>query len=178
MSKLTDKIKTALDESRMLILGTQIFLGFQYRAVFEKGFEALPRSSQQLKLAALGVMLVAVALLMWPGAYHRIVRAGNDATDVHDFTSAVMDIALLPITIVFALEFYVLSARVWGMAGGVVAGATMGAIALFFGTAWELWVFEGNNQPAQEKHQIKRTRRKWRRHRLTPRLTRCLPKRA
>jgi hypothetical protein len=30
--KLNDKIKTALDESRMLILGTQILMGFLVRA--------------------------------------------------------------------------------------------------------------------------------------------------
>jgi len=53
MAKLNQKIKTALDESRMLILGTQIFLGFQYRAIFEKTFEKLPPTSQYFKLAAL-----------------------------------------------------------------------------------------------------------------------------
>ena len=35
MTKLNEKIKAALDESRMLILGTQILLGFQFRGVFE-----------------------------------------------------------------------------------------------------------------------------------------------
>ncbi|MDQ6651810.1 MAG: DUF6328 family protein [Acidobacteriota bacterium] len=132
MTKLSDKIKTALDESRMLILGTQILLGFQYRAVFEKGFDALPRVSQYLKLVGLGVLLLAVALLMWPGAYHRIVREGNDSTDVHDFTSTVMDVALLPITVALGLDFYVLTGKLWGAAGGLVVGAIMGAIALFF----------------------------------------------
>jgi uncharacterized protein DUF6328 len=132
MTKLSDKIKTALDESRMLILGTQVLLGFQYRAVFEKGFDALPRVSQYLKLAALGILLLAVALLMWPGAYHRIVREGNDATDVHDFTTNVMYVALLPIAMALALDFYVLSAKVWGTVGGLVVAVGIGAIALFF----------------------------------------------
>jgi hypothetical protein len=32
--KLAQKIKIALDETRMLVLGVQILLGFQFRGVF------------------------------------------------------------------------------------------------------------------------------------------------
>lgn len=76
--KLTDKIKTGLDESRMLVIGMQILLGFQYRGVFEPGFQPLPTVSQYLKLAGLAVLLIAICLIMWPSAYHRIVYQGND----------------------------------------------------------------------------------------------------
>ena len=48
MTALREKIKTALDESRMLILGAQIFLGFHFRAVFEPGFQKLSKSQQYL----------------------------------------------------------------------------------------------------------------------------------
>jgi len=130
MTSLSDKIKTALDESRMLILGTQILLGFQYRAFFERGFEALPRSSQYLKLIGLLVLLLAIVLIMWPSAYHRIVRKGNDAEDVHDFASMVMNVALLPVASVLALDFYVLSGKVWGARGGIMMAAAIGAIAV------------------------------------------------
>jgi hypothetical protein len=33
------KIRHALNEARILILGTQVLIGFQYRAVLEPGFE-------------------------------------------------------------------------------------------------------------------------------------------
>ena len=78
MTKLKDKIKNALDESRMLILGAQILLGFQYRAVLVKQFEFLPLYSQYLQLVALVILLGAIALIMAPGAYHRIVYKGDD----------------------------------------------------------------------------------------------------
>ncbi len=132
MTKLSDKIKTALDESRMLILGTQILLGFQYRAFFEKGFEEIPRVSRYLKLAGLAVLLLAVALIMWPSAYHRIVWKGNDAEDVHEFATRVMDVALLPVAIALTLDFYVLTAKVWGVRGGILMAGVIGAIALLF----------------------------------------------
>ena len=43
-----------LAEGRMLILGAQVPLGFQFRSVFEKGFEKLPESAQYLKLTSPG----------------------------------------------------------------------------------------------------------------------------
>jgi hypothetical protein len=66
MASLQDKIKVALDESRMLILGSQVLLGFQYRAVMEPGFAKLSLGSQYLKLFALVLMLIVMALLMAP----------------------------------------------------------------------------------------------------------------
>jgi Family of unknown function (DUF6328) len=130
MTKLKDKIRTALDESRMLILGTQILLGFQFRGVFDKGFSHLPSTSQNLHLASLGILLIAIALIMWPGAYHRIVREGEDFTDVHDFTTRVMDIALFPFVVALTLEFYLITAKVLGMSGGIAFGSAAGATAL------------------------------------------------
>jgi Family of unknown function (DUF6328) len=132
MTKLSDKIKTALDESRMLILGAQILLGFQYRSFFEKGFEALPPASQYLKLAALGTLLLAIALIMWPSAYHRIVRKGNDSNDVHEFTTTVMDVALLPFALALTMDLYVVAAKVWGARGGILMAGAIGTVALIF----------------------------------------------
>lgn len=132
MAKLGDKIKTALDESRILVLGTQILLGFQYRAVFESGFAALPPVSQYLKLAGLGVLLVGIILIIWPSAYHRIVYQGNDDAKVHEFITTIMDLALLPIVIALTLDFYVLSAKLLGTTGGVVVAIAVGFIGLFF----------------------------------------------
>jgi hypothetical protein len=66
MAELKDKIKIALDESRMLVLGTQILLGFQFRSAFEPAFEQLPKSSQYLKMFGLMILLVAITLIMAP----------------------------------------------------------------------------------------------------------------
>jgi hypothetical protein len=132
LAKLSDKIKTALDESRMLILGAQVFLGFQFRVVFEPAFERLPRSSQYLKLAGLATILVGLALLMSPGSYHRIVRGGSDAADVHRFTSRAMDVALIPFILTLGIDLYVTTGRVLGTAAGITAGAVTGGVAFFF----------------------------------------------
>jgi hypothetical protein len=41
-----EKLKLALDETRMLVLGAQVLLGFQLRSAFQEAFDALPRAKQ------------------------------------------------------------------------------------------------------------------------------------
>jgi hypothetical protein len=43
MAALKEKIQNALDESRILILGVQVFIGFQFRAALEAPFATLPQ---------------------------------------------------------------------------------------------------------------------------------------
>jgi hypothetical protein len=114
----------------MLILGAQILLGFQFRVVFEPGFDRLPASSQYLKMAAMTMLLGGIALIMSPGSYHRIVRAGNDAEDVQQFATTVMDIALVPFLLALAIELYVATGRFLGVSGGLMEGGFIGAAAL------------------------------------------------
>jgi hypothetical protein len=133
MAELKDRIKTVLDESRMLILGSQVLLGFQFKSVLEKGFEKLPLHSQYIKLGALSLMLIAVALLMSPGAYHHIVEDGEDQEDMERFTARVMTFALLPFAFGLGIDLYVGTEKVTGGSTvALVAGAVGGLTALFF----------------------------------------------
>jgi hypothetical protein len=133
--ELRDKIRLSLDESRMLILGAQILLGFQLRVVLEPGFERLPSSSQYLEMIAMVILLGGIALIMSPGSYHRIVRAGNDAEDVQEFATTVMDFALVPFLLALAIELYVSTARILGASIGLMEGAFIGlaGLALWYG---------------------------------------------
>lgn len=132
MAKLKDRIKTALDEGRMLILGSQVLLGFQYKSTFEYGFDKLPELSKYLKLGSLSLMLIATALLMSPGTYHRIVNDGEDHEDVLRFTTRVLMAALLPFALAIGVDLYVATKILAGAAAGVVAGLTGALVALFF----------------------------------------------
>src|SRR5438132_2553906 len=123
MTRLKSKVQNALDEARLLILGTQVLLGFQLRAVFETGFDKLPVRSQYLNLGALGLLLSALALLVWPGAYHRLVEGGEDTKGVHEFTTGVMEAALAPFAIALGLNVFVAAEKVGGTLAGLISGS-------------------------------------------------------
>jgi hypothetical protein len=151
MTKLKDQIKLVLDESRMLVLGAQILLGFAFRGVFESGFEKLPQLSQYLKLAALSLLLVTTGLLMAPGSYHRIVRGGSDARDLHDFATTVMDLALVPFLLALSVDVYLTIGRVLGAAGGAIVAGVTGALAIFFWYAFGFVSRRGRGKRPKER---------------------------
>jgi hypothetical protein len=81
--ELSKKVKTALDETRILILGAQILLGFQFRGVFSDGYDQLPRDARYLDGVALGLMICVVALLITPGPItepSRVARTAGSST--------------------------------------------------------------------------------------------------
>jgi uncharacterized protein DUF6328 len=81
--ELSKKVKVGLDESRMLVLGSQVFIGFQFRSVFQNAFEALPPWSRHLDGVALLLMVSALGMLIFPGPFHRIVEEGRNSGRLH-----------------------------------------------------------------------------------------------
>ena len=139
MAQLKDKIQNALDEARMLVLGSQILVGFEFRSAFESGFTRLPPHAQYLKMVSLTIMLVGLLLLMWPTTYHQITEHGEDTPAAHRFTSTVLCCALLPFAIGLGLDLFVAVEKVYGHTPGVLAGLAMLAAALFFWYGLEAW---------------------------------------
>jgi hypothetical protein len=74
---LDKKLKTALDESRLLILGAQVLFGLLFQAVFQDLFKEVPPASQALQCAGLAFMLLSVCFLIAPSLYHQIVYDGE-----------------------------------------------------------------------------------------------------
>jgi Family of unknown function (DUF6328) len=138
VAKLKDKVQNALDEGRMLLLGTQVLIGFGYRAFFEERFQALARWSQAALLAALALLLLAFVLLSLPASYHRLVAGGDDRPDVHEFTSGALRLALLPFALGLGLDVAVASGRAVSAAAALALGAGTAACAL---AAWYVYTF-------------------------------------
>lgn len=132
MAKLKDKVQYALDEARLLILGTQVLLGFHYRAAFEPGFAKLPARSQYLNLTGLCLLLIALALLIWPGAFHRIVVRGEDTKSVHEFTTQITEWALIPFGMGLSLSVFVAVEKILGSLAGLGFGLGASLIAFTF----------------------------------------------
>jgi hypothetical protein len=130
VAKLKDKIQNALDENRMMVLGVQVLIGFDFRAVFEKGFTQLPRAAQLMTLASLTVLCVTLALLLTPGAHHRISERGEDSPEFHRFTTWCASLALFPFAVALALDVGVAGWHSVSPTVGGILGAATGFIAL------------------------------------------------
>src|SRR5919206_174923 len=59
---LERKLKTALDETRLLILGAQVLFGFQFNGVFQELFENLSPSSRYLQCGGLLLITLTIGL--------------------------------------------------------------------------------------------------------------------
>ena len=85
--KLDRKVKTALNETRLLILGAQVLLGFQFEAFFQDGFSELSAASQRLCLVGLMLVLLSVTLLVMPSMQHRLIEMGQSSERLVSATS-------------------------------------------------------------------------------------------
>src|SRR5207302_2577868 len=128
---LRTKVKNALDEARILVLGTQVLLGFQYRAFFETTFPKLPGFQQSLNLIGLFLLLVVMCLVMLPAARHRLVECGQDTPELHLFTMNAVGWALVPFSVALALGVFS-AAMTRGMRTGITLGIASFVVALAF----------------------------------------------
>jgi hypothetical protein len=138
LATLQNRVQNALDEARILVLGTQVLIGFEYRAVFEERFEELAPWTKAAALASLCVMLVAFALICLPAAYHRISAGGHDRAHVHAFTTRVLRIALLPVALGMGIDLRVAASGTLPPALALASGGAVVAAAL---GAWYLYTY-------------------------------------
>jgi hypothetical protein len=130
LAQLKDKIENALNEARILVLGIQILIGFGFRGFFEPGFSRMAPYAQQAQLAALGLMLVGLGVLLIPASYHRIVLHGRDTAELHRLATATVTTGLLPFAVAMGLSFFLGAHWVLGTAGSALLSAAVLALAL------------------------------------------------
>jgi hypothetical protein len=145
--KIDRKLKIALDETRLLILGIQILLGFEFQCVFQERFDGLAEGTKQLNLAALGLIVLSIAILIAPSMQHRIVESGQSTHRLILATNRLAGAALMPLTIGLALSAFVVVQLTFGPAAGIAAGAFLGCASAFCWFGLEIFVI-GRHQKA------------------------------
>src|SRR5690348_7825899 len=129
---LSGKVKIALDETRMLAMGVQILLGFEYNAVLMSGFDKLPEGSQYLKLVSHSLLLIVFALLTLPTARHQLADRAMLSESLVQFVTKIAGITLLPFAVALGIDIYVATERIGGQVVAVFAGALACLLALVF----------------------------------------------
>ena len=136
--KLDRRIKTALDETRLLVLGSQVLFGFLLESVFQNAFETLPRLSQYLICVALALMVLSLGCLIAPSMQHQIVEAGQSTTRLENATTILAEWGLVPFLASLGLALFIVFERIFGEVAGATAGVASAALTGFFwfGFAW------------------------------------------
>jgi len=149
------RVKTALDETRLLILGAQILFGFHLNSAFQNAFAELSSSSRALHATSFLLMAAAVALLIAPSLQHQIVEGGRATPRIVTATARLAAAALLPFALSLGIDLYILFGLRFGPAIGVVVGCTFSILALFgwYGAEWllaRLWNVEAPMQKSSD----------------------------
>jgi hypothetical protein len=123
------KLKTALDETRMLMMGSQILFGFQLEAVFHDNFAALDAGRKAL--TALGILLMAatIGVLIAPSCRHRLLEDGEASPTMLRMTTRAAIIALLLFATSLGCDLVVVLGADFGNATSIAAGLIMVALA-------------------------------------------------
>jgi hypothetical protein len=130
MADLTDRVARGLSEVRTTILGVQIFLGFQYQAIFQTRFADLPLFSKALTLVAFAALLCATGALIAPVSFHQLAERGRATRAQNAFTRGAMTFALAPFSVAIGLNLYVALEATLGAALAATSGAVATAAAL------------------------------------------------
>jgi len=130
---LNKKVKTALDETRLLILGAQVLFGFQLQGVFQDKFAELSTGTRYLNCAGQILMALAIALLIAPSLQHQIAEGGRDTQRIQHATSIYAGLALLPFEISLGLSVYVVLDHALGMVAAFAGGTIFCVLA---GLSW------------------------------------------
>jgi hypothetical protein len=129
---LEDETRTIIEETRMVLPGIQALFGFQLIAVFNESFNRLSPAEQQLHLGALLSVVLAVALIMTPAAYHRIAEKGTVSRRFVEIASRLLAIAMLPLVAGITVDLFVVARLILKDVTFSVAIATL-AVILFVG---------------------------------------------
>lgn len=100
------KISFALDETRMLILGAEVILGFQYQSILQDHFLELPKWNQYLQLTALLLMIFTLTMLIAPSMHHQITFDGKRRKTVVSYINFCIQCALLPFILSLGIEIF------------------------------------------------------------------------
>jgi len=132
------RVKTALDETRLLILGAQILFGFHLNSAFQAGFPELSAFSRGLHAASFLVMAIAIALLITPSLQHQFVDGGRATARILTATTGFAAAALLPIALSLGADLYIVIGHRFGVPAGAAAGIgfALVAVAGWYGAEW------------------------------------------
>ncbi|MET3840567.1 hypothetical protein ABIE49_002645 [Bradyrhizobium sp. OAE829] len=138
--ELDSKLKTALDESRLLILGAQVLFGFAFQAAFQELFVEVDTAGRIAQIVALALLSISVMLLIVPSLHHQIACDGRTLHSALNVATAFAAWSLLPLTLGLGASAYAVLGRFAGNQTGIIFAGLLTAtgLALLYGLGFAL----------------------------------------
>jgi hypothetical protein len=142
---LQQQAQQTIEEARMVLPGIQALFGFQLIAIFNNRFQDLTLYEQYLHFSSLLMVALAIALIMTPAAYHRIVERRTVSHFFIHLASRLIASAMIPLMFAIALEVLLLGRLILGRGWASLAAA--GGTLAIFGFFWFLYpLFKRNSK--------------------------------
>jgi hypothetical protein len=128
------KIEQMLTEARVILPGAQALIGFQLVVTMTKTFSQLAPAEQHIHFASLCAVTLSVMLLITPAAVHRMTFGGQDVLRFHQIGSIVVTLALIPLALGIAGDFYLAATRMVEnrAISAIAASITLLTLAIFW----------------------------------------------
>jgi hypothetical protein len=120
VSDRNERLKLALDELRMQMLGAQVLFGFQFQALFQERFQE-PSDAQRLASAlGFGAILLTIGVLIAATAHHRLRERGEATLRMLAIVERYAAAALVTLAITLAADIYLVTVGQWGNGPAIV----------------------------------------------------------
>ncbi len=125
-----------LEETRILLPGTQVFAGFLITLPFTNRFGQLTTTQRNLYLVIVVTILFALICFIAPAAYHRLARPIHDKQAFKVLATRLVIVGLVPFSLSTILTSYFIVDVVAGVRAGVLIALLIACPILLF---W--WLF-------------------------------------
>jgi hypothetical protein len=134
---LSEAVTHLLEECRMVLPGIQALFGFQLIVVFNPGFhERLSGTERGLHLVAIGLIVIAIAMVMAPAAYHRQRDPQSISENFVFIATKLLLYSMFPLMMALAFEFFLIARVITNKVRLSIAFALI--VVSIFSTLWFL----------------------------------------
>ena len=148
---LESKLKTAMDNPRLLIMGGQVLFGFQFQAAFQELFEEVVGDSPAVHCASLALLVITIGALIAPALIHQIVYGGESRRGALEAATALAGASLLPLTLGLGCSAFVVFDRMMGRITAIAVGFSFVAVGLGLLYGLGMYLKQGKNMPSEER---------------------------
>lgn len=132
---LSEAVTHILEECRMVLPGIQALFGFQLIVVFNPSFhEKLSLTERGLHLTAIRLIIIAIAMVMAPAAYHRQRDPQSVSEGFVFIATRLLLYSMFPLMIALGLEFFLIARMITNRVMLSIALALV--VVSIFSTLW------------------------------------------